>query len=47
MATVGGGGSGMNGESSIDIYTQPCVTQIAGAKFLYNTGSPARHSVMT
>ena len=44
---VAEGKSGMNGESSIDIYTLPCVKQIAGEKLLYNTESPAWHSVMT
>ena len=37
----------MNGESSINIYTLLCVKQMAGEKLLYNTGSPAWHSVMT
>ena len=41
---VAEGKSGMNGESSIDIYTLPCVKQIAGEKLLYNTGSPALRS---
>ena len=44
---VGKGKSGMNGESSINIYTLLCVKQMAGEKLLYNTGSPAWHSVMT
>ena len=44
---VGKGESRMNGESSIDIYILPRVKQIAGKKLLYNTGSPARRSVMT
>ena len=38
MDMVGEGESGMNGESSVDIYTLPCVKQIAGMKLLYNTG---------
>ena len=42
---VGEGESGMNGESSIDIYIPPCVKQTAGEKLLYNTGSPAWHSL--
>ena len=37
----------MNRESSIDIYTRPCVKQIAGEKLLYNIGSPVSCSVMT
>ena len=44
---VGKGKSGMNGESSINIYTLLCVKQMAGEMLLYNTGSPAWHSVMT
>ena len=39
MDTVGEGERGTNGESSIDIYTLPCVKQIAGEMLLYNTGS--------
>ena len=39
--------SGMNGESSIRIYTVPCVTWRAGKKLLSNTGSPAWSTVMT
>jgi len=45
--TVGNGESGTNRESSIDIYTLPCVKQIAGRKLLCNTGSPTWHFVMT
>lgn len=41
------GESGTNRESSIDIYTLPCVKQIAGEKLLYNIGSPVSCSVMT
>jgi len=44
---VGEGESGTNGESSIDIYTLSCIKQISDEKLLYNTGSPAWHSVMT
>ena len=44
---VGEGESGTNGESSIDIYTLPCVKQISDEMLLYNTGSPAWHSGMT
>ena len=47
VGTVGKGKNGMNGESSIDIYTLPCVKQIAGEKLLYETGSPAWPSLMT
>ena len=35
-----------NWESSIDIYTQSCVKQIASAKLLNNTRSPVWCSVM-
>ena len=45
--TVGEEKRGTNGESRINIYTLSCVKQIAGEKLLYNTGSPAWHSVMT
>ena len=44
---MGEGKSGTNGESTIDIYTLSCIKEIAGEKLLYNTGSPAWHSVMT
>ena len=47
MDTVGEGEGGMNGESSIDIYTLPCVKQMAGEKLPINTGSPGWCSVMT
>ena len=30
------GESGTSGESSLDIYTHPCVKQIAGERLLYN-----------
>lgn len=40
------GKSGTNRESSIDIYTLPCVKQIADEKLLFNTGSQAWCSVM-
>ena len=36
----------MNGESSIGIYTLPCVKQRASEKWLFNTGSPSIISVM-
>ena len=39
--------SGTNVESTINIFTLPCVKQIAGDKLLYNTGSPARYSLRT
>ena len=46
--TVGEGEGGMNSESSFEIYTLPCVKQIAGEKLLYNNiGSPALCSVVT
>ena len=38
------GGSGTNGESSINMYTLSCVKEIAGEKLLYNT---AWYSVLT
>ena len=44
---VGEGESSMNGESSIDIYTLPCVKQIVSEKLLYNTGSLGQGSVIT
>ena len=47
MDTVREGEGGTNGESSIDIYTLPCVKQIAGRTLLCNTGSPTWHFVMT
>ena len=46
LDTVGEGESGMNGESSINIYTLPYVKQRAGEKWLFNTGSPRISSVM-
>ena len=39
--TVGEGKSGMNGESSINIYTLSCIKQILGKKLLHKTGGPA------
>ena len=33
---TGGGEGGPDGESSTDIYTLPCVKQIASGKLLYN-----------
>ena len=47
VSIVGEGKSGTNGESSTNMYTLLCVTQIAGERLLYNTGGPAWHSVMT
>ena len=41
------GEGGMNGKSSINMYTLSCVKQVAGGKLLYNTGGPAWPSVMT
>ena len=38
--------SGMNGKSSINIYTLLCVKQTVIEKLLNNTGSPVWHSVM-
>ena len=38
-------GCGMKGKIGIDIYTVPCVKQIAGRKLLYITGSSAQCSV--
>ena len=43
--TMGKGESGMNGDSSINIYTLPCVKQISGEQWLYNTGIPAWQSL--
>ena len=43
----GGRGGGMNWEIGIDIYTLPCVKQIASGKMLYSAGSSALCSVMT
>ena len=37
------GESGMDGESSINIYTLSCVQQMAGEKLIYYPGSPAYH----
>ena len=48
--TRGPGGEregGMNWEIRIDIYTLPCVKQVASGNLVYSTGSPARCSVMT
>ena len=47
MDTVREGKGGMNGKSSINMYTLSCVKQIAGGKLLYNAGGPAWCSVMT
>ena len=49
MDTVGKAENGMNGESSIDIYTyiQPCVKLIADDKLPYNSGNPVWCSVLT
>ena len=48
--TVGEGESGINGESSINIYTLSCVKWTVGEKLLYNTitqGAQSGCSVMT
>ena len=45
--TVGEGERRTNRESSIDIYTLPCIKEIAGEKLLYKTGSPTWRFVMT
>ena len=37
--TVGERKSEMNGESSTDIYTLPCIKEIAGEKLLYTQGA--------
>ena len=41
------GEAGTNWESSIDVYTLPCVKQIASGKLLHSTGRSARCSLMT
>lgn len=41
------GEKGMNGESSINMYTLLCVKWIAGGKILYHTQSLAGQSVIT
>ena len=45
--TVGEGEGGTNGASGVDIYKLSYVKETAGGKLLYNTGTPAWHSVMT
>ena len=47
VGTVREGEVGTNWESSIEIYTLPCVKQIASGKLLYNTGSSTQCSVTT
>ena len=47
MDTEGEESGGINRESSIDIYTPPCVKQIASRKLLQGTGSSDRWSAMT
>ena len=42
----GGRGGGINWEIGIDIFTLPCVKQIASGRLLHSTGSSARCSVM-
>lgn len=39
--------AGTNWESNIDIYTLPCLKQIAGGKLLLSTGGSAWRSAMT
>lgn len=46
MDKVGERERGTNGESSMDIYTLPCVKERADEELLYNTRSPDRCSVM-
>ena len=43
----GDGESGMNWETRIDMYTLPCVKQIASENLLHSIGSSVRCSVMT
>ena len=43
----GGRRGGMNWVIGIDIYTLPCVKQIASGKLLYSTGNSARCSAVT
>ena len=47
MDTEGEGEGGTNLDRSTDTYMLPCVKQTASGMLLYNTGNPARHSVMT
>ena len=47
MNKQGEGQSGTNEESSIDIYTVPCVKYLAGEKLPYNIGSLAGSFLMT
>ena len=47
-ARVCGEGKGRLGRTErIDVYTPPCVKQIASGSVLYSTGSPAQCSGMT
>ena len=43
---AGLGNGGTNWECNIDICTLSCIKYIAMGKLLYNTGSPAWHSVI-
>ena len=43
---LGGRGNGMNWEIGIDIYTLPCVKQIASGNLQYSAGSSAGCSVV-
>ena len=47
MEEVGEGESGINGESSVIVYTLSGVRWIAGVKLLCSTGNPVWCSVMT
>ena len=42
----GEGESGMNWESSLDVYILPCVKQVTSKKLIHNTGSSAWCSVI-
>ena len=47
MDTAGEKEGGRNGESSTDVHTLPCLTQLARGKLLCNTGGSAQCSVRT
>ena len=47
MVTNGGREGQINWEIRTDVYTLPCVKQIASRKVLYSTGSSVQCSVMT
>ena len=44
---MGEGGGGTSWESSVDMYTLPCVQQLASGKLLGRAGSSAPCSVKT